>query len=69
MMKLFSDGGRFTPERFAQLFEISERTVFRDIKDLKSIDAPIRFKDGQYLLDRRQWAVWATKEAEQALKK
>ena len=69
MMKLFSDGGRYAAEQLAELFDVSERTVFRDIRDLKSIDVPILLKDGKYRSDRRQWNVWGVKEVEQALKK
>jgi len=68
MMKLFSDGGEYAPEQLSDLFDICERTVFRDIKDLKDIDVPIRFEEGKYRVDRHQWNVWGAKEVEQALK-
>ena len=67
LIKLMEQGERFTAAAIAQVFGVTERTLYRDMKFLRQMDVPVYHHRGQYHLDRELWAVWGRRELEQAV--
>ena len=55
LQRLLQDKPSYTPDKLAQIFDVSKRTIFRDIKTLEAMDVKVSFdrkEDGYKIHDR-----------------
>lgn len=67
VLKLLVDGRWLSANRIANIMGVSQRTVYRDINDLKDIEVPIRYSKGKYNLDKIMWDAWSLEKISQAI--
>ncbi len=66
MLKILGEGRSLSTGRIATIMGVSERTVYRDMKDLREIDVPIEHEHGKYKLDNNMWDAWSIDAVKQS---
>jgi predicted DNA-binding transcriptional regulator YafY len=64
ILKLLENRGPVTIRTIARFLNASQRSVYRDLRDLRSVDIPIRSHGSLYSLDsgwQKRWTLRAVK--------
>ncbi len=61
IINILKDKEKINTKELVKMLHVSERTVYRDIKDLKNIGIPIYSKENRLMLDADTWDAWSAK--------
>lgn len=61
IINILKDKDKINTKELAKMLSVSERTVYRDIKDLRNIGVPIYSKENKLMLDAEMWDSWSAK--------
>ena len=58
MVKMLEKNRRMTVPKLAKEMNRTERTIYRDLKQLKELDVPLFFENGSFRIDTALWDTW-----------
>ncbi len=69
ILKLLEKGERLTVPQMANLLGMTERTIWRDMAELRELEVPMKLNDGRYSIDRQRFASWEKATVGQRIEK